>query len=455
MKVKVISRDPQEYAQHKLGGVKTQHNLDPKLHPFQGAREYVRALNSVKKDKIFAKPFVGALSGHIDGVNTMSRHTTRQNCIISGGCDGEIRIWDVAAKKTTWQTRAFNGFVRGVAVDSSGNLLVSCGDNIIKIWALSADDFTTLDGDEQATTVITYQNNFTSLDHRLHSPVFATSAGERVQLWDHNRSKPTNTFSWGNDTVKRVRCNPIETHLMACCAEDRGIYVIDSRQNTPLKKLYLRMKTNSLSWNPREAFIFTVANEDSNCYTFDMRNMKSYILKHEDHTNAVIDIDYSPAGTEFVTGSYDKHLRIFPLEYVEAPKSREVYHTSRMNRIFSVMFSADSTFVYSGSDDTNIRMWKTQASKPLRPLAPPEKEKMKYEDTLKEKYKAFPEIRSIANHRQLPVGEVIAKRKRHMEKLSQKKEIEHVKEKLPEDPAKRRKILKRVLPANDIVGYEQ
>lgn len=38
--------------------------------------------------EIFAKPFVAALSGHIDGVNAMARHPTRQNSIISGGNDG-------------------------------------------------------------------------------------------------------------------------------------------------------------------------------------------------------------------------------------------------------------------------------------------------------------------------------------------------------------------------------
>ena len=34
---------------------------------------------------------------------------------------------------------------------------------------------------------------------------------------------------------------------------------------------------------------------------------------------------------------------------------REVYHTRRMQRVFCVRFSADSTYVLSGSDETNIR----------------------------------------------------------------------------------------------------
>jgi len=34
---------------------------------------------------------------------------------------------------------------------------------------------------------------------------------------------------------------------------------------------------------------------------------------------------------------------------------REIYHTSRMQRVFCVAFSGDAKFVLSGSDETNIR----------------------------------------------------------------------------------------------------
>jgi len=45
-------------------------NLDPALHPFEKAIEYTRALNAVKLDRVFAKPFVAALP-HSDGVTCL------------------------------------------------------------------------------------------------------------------------------------------------------------------------------------------------------------------------------------------------------------------------------------------------------------------------------------------------------------------------------------------------
>lgn len=41
-----------------------------------------------------------------------------------------------------------------------------------------------------------------------------------------------------------------------------------------------------------------------------------------------------------------------------------------VRRIFSVKFSADANFVLSGSDDTNIRIWKAEASKSLAKVRP-------------------------------------------------------------------------------------
>ncbi len=47
------------------------------------------------------------------------------------------------------------------------------------------------------------------------------------------------------------------------------------------------MKSNAIAWNPMEAFNFTVANEDHNCYTFDMRNLDIALNVHKDHVSAV------------------------------------------------------------------------------------------------------------------------------------------------------------------------
>lgn len=88
-KVRTISRNEAEFTrERKVDVVRMQRNPDPAQHPFEKAREYTRALNAVKLDKIFAKPFVAALSGHTDSVFSLCRHTESLTHVFSGSCDG-------------------------------------------------------------------------------------------------------------------------------------------------------------------------------------------------------------------------------------------------------------------------------------------------------------------------------------------------------------------------------
>ena len=70
-----------------------------------------------------------------------------------------------------------------------------------------------------------------------------------------------------------------------------------------------------------------------------MRKMDQAKMIHKDHIGAVMDIDIAPTGRKFVTGSYDKTIRIFD---VEKGRSEEIYHAKRMQQIFSVCWSMDN-----------------------------------------------------------------------------------------------------------------
>ena len=79
---------------------------------------------------------------------------------------------------------------------------------------------------------------------------------------------------------------------------------------------------------------------------------------HKDHVSAILDIDFAPTGREFVSASFDKTIRIFP---INNGRSREIYHTKRMQQVNSIIYSMDNRLILSGSEDTNIRIWKSRA----------------------------------------------------------------------------------------------
>ncbi|KAM7492214.1 hypothetical protein LguiA_035135 [Lonicera macranthoides] len=435
MKVKVISRATDEFTRERSQDLqRVFRNFDPTLRPQEKAVEYVRALTAAKKEKMFARPFVGAMDGHVDAVSCMAKNPNHLKGIFSGSMDGDIRLWDIASRRTVRQFPGHQGAVRGLTASTDGCILVSCGsDCTVRLWSVPTATGMDLDNSSDDSTkplaVYVWKNAFWAVDHQWDGDLFAT-AGAQVDIWNHNRSQPVNSFEWGKDTGISVRFNPGEPNILATsasanlllvleapCPSDRSITIYDLRMSTPLRKIIMRVvlatwklpfqqfeqcletKTNSISWNPMEPMNFTAANEDCNCYSYDCRKLDEAKCVHKDHVSAVMDIDYSPTGREFVTGSYDRTVRIFQYN---GGHSREIYHTKRMQRVFAVKFSCDASYVISGSDDTNLRLWKARASEQLGVLLPRERKSHEYQEAVMNRYKHLPEVKRIARYRHLP-----------------------------------------------------
>jgi WD repeat and SOF domain-containing protein 1 len=86
-------------------------------------------LRAAKLGRHFAKPFIGALEGHVDGIYCMATSPLRLSTLVSGACDGEIRVWDLPSKKLLWNAKSAHtgGFVRGLSIFAGGESFVSCG----------------------------------------------------------------------------------------------------------------------------------------------------------------------------------------------------------------------------------------------------------------------------------------------------------------------------------------
>lgn len=87
-------------------------------------------------------------------------------------------------------------------------------------------------------------------------------------------------------------------------------------------------------------------------------------------------------------------------------------------RIYSCLFSLDDNYVYSGSDDTNIRCWKTESSKPMKLMSIREQTASNYRKKLLEKFKYNPDVKRISRKRNLPKYIVNKQKVRHIQKES-------------------------------------
>jgi|EP00979_Chaetoceros_neogracilis_P012955 WD repeat and SOF domain-containing protein 1 len=414
MKIKALSRSKASTTRETKGDLRMHHrNLDPTYHPHQRAREYTRAVTSAKIDRMFAKPFIGALDlGHRDGVTASCTSRNALVPFVSGAADGEIRIWDLGGRTLVKDLPgAHSRIITGMTFANDGRTFYSCADDgLIKSWnAYPLAKAEEEEGEEWATPhgpMATYRSpnvgSFKSIDYHRSEEQFATASDSSVDIWDPERNSPTVTFSnlWGgDDTSTVVRYNPAERNLLGQCSMDRGIGLFDTRSGSCLQKTVLKMRSNCFEWNPMEPMNFVVGNEDHNAYTFDMRKLDRPTMIYKGHVGTILTVNWAPTGREFVTGGYDKTIRIFNHR---KGKAREIYHTKRMQHIQTLNYTADNKYIVSGSDDTNLRLWKANASEKIGQMSIRETQSVQYRQALIKKYQHMPTVHKIHTSRKAP-----------------------------------------------------
>jgi WD repeat and SOF domain-containing protein 1 len=408
MKIKTINRSSDAYVPvRNTQESALPRNLNPALHPFERAREYTKALTATKLERMFAQPFVGQLGdGHRDGIYSIAKNFKSTNQVASGSGDGVIKYWNMTSRQETVSFKAHYGMVSGLVVTPRSQML-SCGDDkTIKLWSVDSSEFNHTITDEKLYDkknqglVKTWlgEHAFKGIDHHFDEDLFVTG-GATIQLWDLTRSKNISDLTWGADNINTVKFNKTEKNIIASAGSDNSIVLYDIRTNSPIQKVVTSLRTNSIAWNPMEAFNFASACEDHNGYLWDMRNLNKSLNVYKDHVAAVMDIDFSPTGEEVVTGSYDRTIRIF---HSRSGHSRDIYHTKRMQRVFQAKFTTDAKYILSGSDDTNVRVWRAKASDRAGIKSSRQRSKLEYDEALKERYKHMPEIKRIARHRHVP-----------------------------------------------------
>ncbi|KAI9902167.1 hypothetical protein N3K66_003984 [Trichothecium roseum] len=397
MKIKALSRSVSAHQPPGSDAAKVPRNLDSALHPFERAREYQRALNAVKLERMHAAPFLAQLGrGHVDGVYSMAKDPNSLERLASGSGDGVVKVWDLAGRDEVWQSTAHENMVKDMEWTRDQKLLTCGSDRTVKLF----DPYNTRDKSPPISSWLG-TNGFTSLSHHRSRNSFA-AASSVISIYDlekHTAAPEVLRWPTSVDTITNVSFNYVETSVLASCSSDRAVVVYDLRTGTPVTKTVLTFACNSIAWSPMEAFNMAVASEDHNVYLFDMRRFDRALNILKDHVAAVTDVEFSPTGEELVTASWDRTVRLWNRD---GGHSRDIYHTKRMQRVLCARWTPDSKYVLSGSDDGNVRLWRANASSRETIKSARHRQALEYNQALTERYAHMPEIRRIKRHRHVP-----------------------------------------------------
>ena len=389
-KVKVIARRAADVGRaNRSEGLKIQKNTAPELHPFAQQTEYVRAVRAAKMKKMFSKPLCGSLEGHQDSVYSLCRNHKDTRTIVSGGADGNVCVWDLSLRKCLRTVKAHPGIVNDVTCDPNSDLILSVGSDANVCGFTETTSF----------AYLSPTGPLQSIDFSYSQQQFVT-AGSALSIWSPTRNSPIMKFDTGSThDFKDSVYNMNEQNLICACAGDRSVMIADTRTRVVARNITLKMQGNAVDWNPQAPNYFIVASDDTACYLFDVRKTGEAVKVFTDHLGPVTCVNFSPNGKEFITGSYDRTIRIWDWNKL---KSLDCYHTKRMQRVFCCCVSPDSKFALSGSEDMSIRIFKTKANEDIALRSKKEEAAQSYQEKLLKKWRYAPEVKNIAEKQNLP-----------------------------------------------------
>ncbi|KAK0521276.1 Protein sof1 [Tilletia horrida] len=466
MKINVLSRSLDAHTPARLGDLApTSRNLDPALHPFSKPREYTRALNAAKLNRLFAKPFVASLGdGHIDGVYALATDPLRLSALASGSGDGEVRLWDLTQQRLVHAfPGAHSGIIQSLAFcplpaagPQGGRVLLSCStDATIKVWNADphpertgwggAGEDMESDGEDgkeeeedgedgfgemtaggdarrggllsmqqaersisEPLSIYTGRTAFNCLTPHAALPHFA-SASTSIQIWDLNRagssgtgSEALQTFHWANDGEA--------INVVRFNQSEREVLASTGSDRSVV--LY-----DTRGGKPLSKMVMRMRAND---LAWSPMEPTTFAVGSEDHNIYTFDMRNLKSATQI----YKDHVAaVMSVSYSptgqelvsgaydrtlrlwtlgQGAHSRDVYHTKRMQRIFATAFTLDARFVLSGSDDGNVRLWKARASEKLGILNGREKAALEYQETLRRKWAGTADVKRIEKQRNVP-----------------------------------------------------
>ena len=130
VKIKSICRNLLDYSRQTSTEIqKVFRNTNPKLHLFQKQREYIRAYNAIKLDKLFSKPFLYSLSEPTDCIKSLAKNHKSLTDFASGGFDGQLLIYNLTDRKPLFNIKTNHDMIKDICYSENGEDILSCGDD--------------------------------------------------------------------------------------------------------------------------------------------------------------------------------------------------------------------------------------------------------------------------------------------------------------------------------------
>ncbi len=286
---------------------------------------------------------------------------------VSGSYDRTLRLWNVADPKAFSTLSNHKGLISGIhsiAIHPTGNTFASgCVDRTIKLWNVrSGRPLQTLFGHSDQVLAVAYEPTRGEI-------LASASADKTVRLWDWRKSRVSKILTGHKDQVTTVAFHP-KGMVLASGSLDKTVMIWDVSTGKLLHTLRHSDGVNSVAFSSDGLWLAT-AGSDRTIILWDVKTAQPLrtLVGHSDRVTALA---FSPDSQILASGGADNMIYLWsPLghnvngasgknsEKVAGPLQKLSGHQAP---ILSLSFSSKGSDLVSGSADKTLKIWQ-QAQK--------------------------------------------------------------------------------------------
>lgn len=251
---------------------------------------------------------LGQLAGHVSQVRAVAFSPDGQWLATAGGNPGqfgEIKLWDVAARRELRQWRGHRDNIFALTFSPDGKLLATCSyDRMIKLWdAATGAEIKNLKDHTDAVFAVAFSPD----GKRLAS----ASADRTVKIWDVASGQRIYTLSDALDAVNTIAFHPAGK-LLAGAGADRIIrlWELDATEGRQVKSLIAHEDAiNQVAFSP-DGKLLVSTGADKLIKLWEAAKLEQTHLI-EAQPDWVFALAFSPDGKRFAAGRYDGSLAFY------------------------------------------------------------------------------------------------------------------------------------------------
>ncbi|MBX2999502.1 MAG: pentapeptide repeat-containing protein [Caldilineaceae bacterium] len=302
------------------------------------------------------------LSGYRRSIATLAVHPAG-NLLAMAGNDLTVRLWDTEGWQIVRQWPAHERLITTCAFSADGQLLATGGsDRLIHLWEVaSGQPLRSLEGHSQPVERVVFHPS---------RPLLASGGLDfSVRLWDVASGQQRHCLTDNSDWISDLAFSP-DGRLLANAAGNQTLYIwqLDEGLNpAPAVRVPLVDAEYGtgllLRFHPR-SHLLACATDQSVC----LLDVSSGQILHtfSGHRSWPLGLDFHPAGDLLASVGMERTLYLWDLETGQARWSRQVERQS-----YSLRFSADGEFLFSGRADGFLDIWAVASGEPVRTVRIP------------------------------------------------------------------------------------